>query len=134
MEQSQPLTEERVKKLLEQAGAKTMSRGGRTENYGSPREFSFEVKGLFENGLGLHVVARQYNYRDSWEVEGRVNDLVDVALLRDGRYSELPKGFDFFQGRDEETGVDENGLKKIISIVAELNTKLFTLQGLTGDL
>lgn len=134
LEQTQPLTEESIKSLLEQAGARVMSRGGRTENYGSPREFSFEVKGVFSNGMGLHVVARQYNYRDPWEAEGRVNDVVDVALLKDKNYSELPKGFDWFQGRDEEIGVDEKVLAEIISIVVNLNPKLFKLQELTGDM
>ena len=134
LEQTKPLTEESIRLMLEQAGARVMSRGGRTENYGSPREFSFEVKGVFDNGLGLHVVARQYSYRDPWEAEGRVNDVVDVALLKDGSYSELPKGFNWFQGRDEEIGVDEKGLIEIISVVESLNPKLFKLQELTGDL
>lgn len=133
-EQTTPLTEDSIKLLMEQAGAKVMSRGGRTENYGSPREFSFEVKGVFENGLGLHIVARQYNYRDPWEATGRVNDVVDVALLKEGSYSELPKGFDWFQGRDEEIGMTELELKEIVEIVRQINPKLFTLQQLTGDL
>lgn len=134
LEQAKPLTEESIRLLLEQAGARVMSRGGRTDNYGSPREFSFEVKGVFENGLGLHVVARQYTYRDPWEAEGRVNDVVDVALLKDGSYSVLPKGFDWFQGRDEEIGVNEKGLREIISVVVSMNPKLFKLQELTGDM
>jgi hypothetical protein len=111
-----------------------MSRGGRTENYGAPRDFSFEVKGAFPNGLVLHIVARQYDYRDPWEATGRINEVVDVALLRDGTYSELPKGYDWFQGKDEETGVDEGGLKGIVACVQTLNPKLFKLQELTGDL
>lgn len=99
-----PMTEESVRKVLEEAGAKVMSRSGRSEHYGAPREFSFEVKALFENGLGLHVVARQFNYRDPWEAEGRVNDLVDVSLTRDGAFSPLPKGYPYFQGTDMEEG------------------------------
>ena len=134
MEQPPPLTEVLIKLMLVQAGAKVMSRGGRTDNYGSPREFSFEVKGVFENGLGLHIVARQYNYRDPWEAEGRVNDVVDVALLKEGQHSELPKGFDWFQGRDEEIGMTEFDLIAIVEVVRTINPKLFTLQALTGDL
>jgi hypothetical protein len=134
MEHDNPLTEESVREILEAAGARVMSRGGRTENYGAPREFSFEVKGVFPNGLLLHVIARQYDYRDPWEATGRVNEVVDVALLRDGVYSPLPKGYSFFQGRDEETGVDDAGLREIVACVAALNPKLFKLQELTGDL
>lgn len=134
MEQAKPMTEESVREILEQAGARVMSRGGRTENYSAPREFSFEVKGAFPNGLVLHVVARQYDYRDPWEATGRVNEVVDVALLRDGTHSELPKGYAWFQGRDEESGVDEGGLQEIVACVSNLNPKLFKLQSLTGDL
>lgn len=134
MKQEQPMTEDSVREILAEAGARVMSRGGRTENYGSPRDFSFEVKGAFGNGLMLHIVARQYNYRDPWEATGRVNDVVDVALLRDGVFSELPKGYPFFQGRDEESGIDEAGLREIVACVKELNPKLFRLQKLTGDL
>ena len=133
-EQGTPMTEESVREILESAGARVMSRGGRTENYGAPREFSFEVKGVFANGLLLHVVARQYDYRDPWEATGRVNEVVDVALQRDGAYSPLPKGYPWFQGRDEENGVDEAGLREIVACVAGLNPKLFKLQELTGDL
>ena len=133
-DQSTPMTEESVREILEAAGARVMSRGGRTENYGAPREFSFEVKGAFPNGLLLHVVARQYDYRDPWEAAGRVNEVVDVALLRDGAYSPLPKGYAYFQGRDEETGIDHAGLREIVACVAALNPKLFKLQELTGDL
>ena len=132
--ESQPMTEESVREILESAGARVMSRGGRTVNYGAPREFSFEVKGAFPNGLLLHVVARQYDYRDPWETTGRINEVVDVALLRDGTYSPLPKGYPYFQGRDEETGVDDAGLRDIVASVATLNPKLFKLQELTGDL
>ena len=134
MHQPQPMTEESVRAILESAGARVMSRGGRTENYSAPREFSFEVKGAFANGLVLHIVARQYDYRDPWEATGRVNEVVDVVLLRDGTYSELPKGYAWFQGRDEETGIDEQGLKEIVACVKGINPKLFTLQKLTGDL
>ena len=132
--QAKPMTEESVQQILESAGARTMSRGGRTENYSAPREFSFEVKGAFKNGLILHVVARQYDYRDPWEAQGRINEVVDVALLRDGTYSELPKGYAWFQGKDEETGIDENGLQEIVDCVKDLNPKLFKLQQLTGDM
>jgi len=133
-EPAKPMTEESVREILESAGARVMSRGGRTENYGAPREFSFEAKGAFPNGLMLHVVARQYDYRDPWEAAGRVNEVVDVALLRDGAYSPLPKGYPYFQGRDEETGIDAAGLREIVACVAGLNPKLFKLQELTGDL
>lgn len=134
MEQAKPMTEESVRGVLANAGARVMSRGGRTENYSAPREFSFEVKGAFPNGLMLHVVARQYDYRDTWEATGRVNEVVDVALLRDGTYSELPKGYAWFQGKDEESGVDEGGLREIVACVKSLNPKLFQLQKLTGDI
>lgn len=134
MNELTPMTEDSVRALLEEAGARVASRGGRTDNYGAPREFSFEVRALFPSGLGLQVVARQYNYRDPWEAGGRVNDLVDVALLRDGGYSPLPRGYDWFQGRDEEEGVDEATLREIITVVRDLNPKIFKLQELTGDL
>jgi hypothetical protein len=134
MEQGQPMTEESVRSLLEEAGARVASRAGRSEHYGAPRDFSFEVKGVFGNGLMLHVVARQFNYRDPWEASGRVNDLVDVSLLRDGAYSPLPKGESWFQGRDTEEGVDAEGLRQLIACVAALNPKIFRLQQLTGDL
>jgi hypothetical protein len=134
MNQSKPMTEESVKEILEASGARVMSRGGRSENYSAPREFSFEVKGAFPNGLVLHVVARQYDYRDPWEATGRINEVVDVVLLRDGTYSELPKGYGWFQGKDEEVGIDEAGLQEIVACVKDLNPKLFKLQKLTGDL
>lgn len=134
MEQAKPMTVDSVKEILEAAGARVMSRGGRTDNYSAPREFSFEAKGAFPNGLMLHVVARQYDYRDPWEATGRINEVVDVALLRDGNYSELPKGYDWFQGKDEETAVDEAGLQEIVDCIKDLNPKLFKLQQLTGDL
>lgn len=134
MNELTPMTEESVKAIMEAAGARVASRGGRTENYGAPREFSFEVRGAFPNGMALHVVARQYNYRDPWEGGGRVNDLVDVSLLKDGGYTPLPKGFDWFQGRDEEEGVDEATLREIVAAVRDLNPKIYALQKMTGDL
>jgi len=134
MDQPVPMTEETVRALLEAAGARVASRGGRTENYSAAREFSFEVKGAFPNGLLLHVVARQYNYRDPWEAEGRVNDLVDVALMRDGSFTSLPKGQTWFQGIDEEVGVDLDGLREIVAVVSGLNPRILDLQKLTGDL
>lgn len=134
MPQPEAMTEDGVRQLLETAGARVMSRAGRTESYGAPRDFTFEVKGAFANGLTLHVVARQFNYRDPWETSGRVNDLVDVALLKDGRHTPLPKGYAWFQGRDEEEGVDAAGLQAIVACVREVNPKLYRLQQLTGDL
>jgi hypothetical protein len=134
MDDYTPMTAESVADLLEQAGARVMVRSGRSESYGAPREFTFEVRAAFPNGMGLQVTARQFNYRDPWEAQGRVNDMVDVALLRDGAFSPLPKGFDRFQGIDEECGVDEEGLKRIIACVAMLNPKLYLLQEMTGDL
>jgi hypothetical protein len=128
------MTAESVKEMLEVAGAQVAARSGRSDSYGSPRDFSFEVKALFENGMGLHVVARQFNYRESWEGGGRVNDLVDVSLLLNGAYSPLPRGFDFFQGTDQEEGVDAVRLAEIIEVVRLLNTKVYLLQKLTGDL
>lgn len=133
MEQPIAMTEETVLELLEKAGAKAASRGGRSDSYGAPREFSFEVRGMFPNGMGLHIVARQYNYRDPWEAEGRVNDMVDVSLLRGNSYTSLPKGHQWFQGIDEESGVDEAGLREIIDVVKGLNPKIYDLQKLTGD-
>jgi hypothetical protein len=134
MDQPKPMTEESIRRLLEEAGARVGSRGGRTQDYGAPRDFSFEVKGAFSNGLMLHIVARQFNYREAWETVGRVNDLVDVTLLKDGRFSELPKGYPYFQGRDSEEGLDESALAELIACVKALNPKLFLLQKLTGDL
>lgn len=128
------MTAESVRELLEYAGATVMARSGRSDSYGAPRDFSFEVKAIFPNGMGLHVVARQFNYRDPWEAEGRVNDLVDVSLMRDGAYTTLPKGYPFFQDIDQEEGVDEDHLNEIITCVKELNPKIYLLQQLTGDL
>ena len=129
-----PMTADSVKQLLEETGAQVAARSGRSDSYGAPRDFSFEVKAKFENGMGLHVVARQFNYRDPWEGEGRVNDLVDVSLLRNGSYTFLPKGYPFFQGIDQEEGVDEGTLREIILCVRDLNPKIYLLQELTGDL
>jgi hypothetical protein len=129
-----PMTVESVKELLEAAGAQTAGRSGRSDSYGAPRDFSFEVRGAFPNGMGLHIVARQFNYRDPWEGAGRVNDMVDVSLLRDGAHSPLPKGHPFFQGDDLEQGVDASRLQEIINVVKELNPKIYLLQELTGDL
>jgi hypothetical protein len=134
MDDFKPMTAESVGALLQEAGADVMVRSGRTESYSAPREFSFEVRASFPNGMGLQVVARQFNYRDPWEATGRVNDMVDVSLLRDGAFSPLPKGFDYFQGIDEECGLDEERLKEVIGIVAGINTKLYLLQEMTGDL
>lgn len=131
---STPMTAESVGEILREAGAKVMVRSGRSESYSAPREFSFEVKALFENGMGLHVVARQFNYRDPWEAEGRVNDLVDVMLLRDGALTPLPKGYPYFQGVDEECGLDEEMLREVIDCVRKVNPKLYLLQEMTGDL
>lgn len=134
MSELQPMTVDSVRQLLEAAGAEVMARSGRSESYSAPREFSFEVRGVFANGLELHVIARQFTYRDSWEAVGRVNDLVDVSLLRNGGYSPLPKGYPFFQGTDEESGLDEAQLTELIACVKGVNPKLYELQKLTGDL
>jgi hypothetical protein len=134
MDEFTPMTVDSVRQLLEEAGAQAMARDGRSESYGAPRDFSFEVKGLFPNGMGLQIVARQFNYREPWEAVGRVNDMVDVSLLRDGAYTPLPKGFPFFQGVDLEEGVDAERLKEIIVCVRDINPKIYLLQELTGDL
>ena len=134
MDDYKPMTAESVGQLLQEAGAEVMVRSGRTDSYSAPREFSFEVRATFPNGLGLQVVARQFNYRDPWETTGRVNDMVDVSLLRDGDFSPLPKGFAYFQGIDEECELDEERLKEVIACVASVNPKLYLLQEMTGDL
>jgi hypothetical protein len=128
------ITAASVKAVLKAAGAQVAAREGRTESYGAPRDFSFEVKAVFDNGMGLQVVARQFNYRDPWEGAGRVNDMVDVSLQRNGAYTPLPKGFPFFQGVDQEEGVDAERLAEIIAVIKDLNPKLYLLQELTGDL
>lgn len=134
MDEFTPMTADSVREILEEAGAEVMTRSGRSESYGAPRDFSFEVKALFANGMGLHIVARQFNYRDPWEAAGRVNDMVDVSLLRDGSYSPLPKGYPWFQGIDQEEGIDEKRLREIVDCIRELNPKVYLLQKLTGDL
>jgi hypothetical protein len=134
MEQPEPMTETSVGNLLREAGAKVMSRSGRSESYGAPRDFSFEVRGVFANGMALHIVARQFNYRDPWEATGRVNDMVDVSLLKDGQYTPLPKGFAWFQQRDGEEQVDMATLTEMVTAIAALNPKIYILQKLTGDL
>jgi len=134
MDGFKPMTADSVREILEQAGAEVMARSGRSDSYGAPRDFSFEVKALFPNGMGLHIVARQFNYRDPWDAAGRVNDMVDVSLLREGSYSPLPKGYPWFQGIDQEEGIDEEQLREIVACVRELNPKVYLLQELTGDL
>lgn len=134
MDSNRPMTAELVGDILKEAGAEVMVRSGRSENYSAPREFSFEVKAIFPNGMGMHVVARQFNYRDPWEAKGRVNDLVDVMLLRDGALTPLPKGYNWFQGVDEECGLDEAGLREVVECVSEINPKLYLLQQMTGDI
>ena len=128
------MTAESVGEILREAGAEVMVRSGRSENYSAPREFSFEVKAIFPNGMGMHVVARQFNYRDPWEATGRVNDMVDVMLLRNGASTSLPKGFEWFQGVDEESGLDEKKLKEVVECVKKVSAKLYLLQEMTGDL
>jgi hypothetical protein len=120
--------------LLREAGAEVMIRSGRSESYGAPREFSFEVKAIFANGMALHVVARQFNYRDPWEAEGRINEMVDAMLLRDGALTPLPKGYPYFQGIDEECNLNEEMLREVIDCVSKVNPKVYLLQEMTGDL
>jgi hypothetical protein len=43
-------------------------------------------------------------------------------------------GYDWFQGKDEETGIDEDGLNEIVACVKDLNPKLFKLQKPTSSL
>jgi hypothetical protein len=128
------MTAESVGEILKEAGAEVMVRSGRSESYSAPREFSFEVKAIFPNGMGMHVVARQFNYRDPWEGKGRVNDLVDVMLLRNGALTALPKGYLLFQGVEEECGLNEERLKEVVECVRKVNVKLYLLQEMTGDL
>ena len=128
------MTAESVGEILKAAGAEVMVRSGRSDSYSAPREFSFEVKAIFPNGMGMHVVARQFNYREAWEATGRVNDMVDVMLLRDGSLTPLPKGYAWFQGIDEECGLDEERLREVVECVRKVNVKLYLLQEMTGDL
>ncbi|MBV5338177.1 MAG: hypothetical protein J0665_01275 [Deltaproteobacteria bacterium] len=134
MDTCSAMTAESVEDMLKEAGAEVMLRSGWSENYGAPRECSFEVKAIFPNGLGLQIVARQYNYRDPWEAKGRVNDLVDASLNRIGALSPLPKGFPFFQGVEEECGLDEERLREVVECVRKVNIKLYLLQEMTGDM
>lgn len=134
METYKAMTAESVGEILKEAGAEVLVRSGRSESYSAPREFSFEVKALFPNGMGMHVVARQFNYRDPWEATGRVNDLVDIMLLRDGALTPLPKGYPWFQGIEEECGLDEERLREVAECVRKVNVKLYLLQSMTGDL
>ena len=134
MNEFTPMTADSVREIMEEAGARVAARSGGSEHYGAPRDFSFEVRAVFDNGMGLLIVARQFNYRDPWEAEGRVNDMVDVSLTRDGAYSPLPKGYPFFQGTDLEEGVDEGRLREIVACVKGLNPKIYILQELTGDM
>jgi hypothetical protein len=134
METYAAMTAESVGEILKDAGADVLVRSGRSDSYSAPREFSFEVKAIFPNGMGMHVVARQFNYRDPWEGKGRVNDLVDVMLLRDGSLTPLPKGYAWFQGIEEECGLDEERLKEVVECVRKVNVKLYLLQEMTGDL
>lgn len=134
MEKYTAMTAESVGALLKEAGAEVMVRPGRSGDYGAPRDFSFEVRAIFPNGMGMHVVARQFNYRDPWEAKGRVNDMVDVMLLCDGSMTPLPKGYQWFQGVEEECGLDEERLREVVECVRKVNVKLYLLQEMTGDL
>ena len=134
MDRCTAMTAESVGEILKGAGAEVMVRSGRSDSYSAPREFSFEVKAIFPNGMGMHVVARQFNYREAWEATGRVNDMVDVMLLRDGSLTPLPKGYAWFQGIDEECGLDEERLREVVECVRKVNVKLYLLQEMTGDL
>lgn len=129
-----PMSEDSITAMLLETGARVKGRSGRSAHYGAPRDFSFEVKAVFPNNLSLQITARQYNYRDPWEASGRVNDLIDATLLFAGSYSQLPKGYSYFQGTDTEENLDSDQLKKLIQEIATLNPKLFALQSLTGDL
>jgi len=129
-----PMTLDSVTSLLSSFGATVNARSGRSDSYGAPRDYSFEVRGVFPNGMELRVIARQFTYRDPWEGGGRVNDRVDLLLLRDGAFTPLPRGFDFFQGQESEEGVDAETLRTIAETVSTLNPKLYELQRLTGDL
>jgi hypothetical protein len=130
----QPITEESLKIHLEALGARVMSRSGRNEHYGSPREFSFEVRAIFDNGLSLQILARQHHYRDPWEATGKINEVVDVSLLKDGSFAELPRGYDFFQRRDTEEAIDWETFCAVAACISTINPKIYLLQQLTGDL
>ncbi len=128
------MTAESVGEILKEAGADVMVRSGRSDSYSAPREFSFEVRAIFPNNMGMNVIARQFNYRDPWEGKGRVNDLVDVMLLRNGSLTQLPKGYEWFQQNDEECGLDEERLREVVECVRKVNVKLYLLQEMTGDM
>ncbi len=132
--QTTPMSEDSITAMLLAAGARVKGRSGRSAHYGAPRDFSFEVKAVFPNKLALQITARQYNYRDPWETSGRVNDLIDATLLFEGNYSQLPKGYSYFQDTDTEENLDSDQLTDLIQAIAAINPKLFTLQSLTGDL
>ena len=134
MDTCSAMTAESVGEILKEAGAEVMIRAGRSDSYSAPREFSFEVKAIFPNGMGINVVARQFNYRDPWEAKGRVNDLVDAMLLRDGTLTPLPKGYPWFQGIEEECELNEEQLKEVVECVRKVNVKLYLLQEMTGDM
>ena len=134
MDTCSAMTAESVGEILKEAGAEVMIRAGRSDSYSAPREFSFEVKAIFPNGMGMNVVARQFNYRDPWEAKGRVNDLVDAMLLRDGTLTPLPKGYPWFQGIEEECGLNEEQLREVVECVRKVNVKLYLLQEMTGDM
>ncbi|MHB8122665.1 MAG: hypothetical protein ACYDG4_10970 [Desulfuromonadaceae bacterium] len=134
MDSYSAMTAESVGEILKEAGAEVMIRAGRSDSYSAPREFSFEVKAIFPNGMGINVVARQFNYRDPWEATGRVNDLVDATLLRDGTLTPLPKGYPWFQGIDEECGLNDEQLREVVECVRKVNVKLYLLQEMTGDM
>jgi len=134
METFTAMTAESVGEILKEAGAEVMVRSGRSDSYSAPREFSFEVKAIFPNGMGMHIVARQFNYRDPWEATGRVNDLVDAMLLRDGSLTPLPRGYPWYQGVEEECGLDEERLREVVACVRKVNVKLYLMQEMTGDL
>jgi hypothetical protein len=59
---------------------------------------------------------------------------VDALLLRGGVLTPLPKGFPWFQGVEEECGLDEEHLKELVECVKNVNVKLYLLQEMTGDL
>jgi hypothetical protein len=60
--------------------------------------------------------------------------MVDVMLLKDGELTPLPKGYPWFQGVDEECGLDNQRLGEIIDCVKKVNVKLYKMQEMTGDL
>lgn len=129
----EPMTEESVRRVCVAAGARVASRSGRSDSYGAPRDFSFEVRAAFANSMSLQIVARQFNYRDPWEASGRVNDLVDLTLFYKQECTPLPKGYRWFQVDENEVEVDAATLEEIVRSVAAFNPKILELQRLTGD-